>query len=97
MDDEVGTLLQLKKSFKSLTNQEWKPGVTLEQLGFQSVPAPAPVAPSSSSSSSDKLTVAAIILDDIKQQGDRIRQLKSEKREKVGDLCLLKYPISRYD
>lgn len=78
VEDEVGTLLQLKKSFKALTNQEWKPGVTLEQLGFSEVPVAAEI-PSSASNNSEEVVR---ILDSIKKQGDRIRALKSEKKEK---------------
>lgn len=78
IDVEVKLLLALKTDYKSLTGQEWKPGTV--------APAPAPVATidltkeEPSSGGSD----IAGVLGKIQEQGDKIRQLKSNKAAKAA-------------
>jgi len=66
----VKLLLELKSNFKNVTGQDWKPGVQVP------VAAPAAAAPPSDNKSVDS------ILADIATQGDKIRQLKSDKAAK---------------
>ena len=75
---------QLKKSFKVLTNIEWKQDISLEQLGFVNVPVTSEI-PSTSINAQE----VSRILESIKDQGDRIRSMKIEKKEKVS-ICLFK-------
>lgn len=95
IDDEVSTLLQLKKSFKSLTNIDWKPDITVEQFcGNSSVTDKTKPSTNSSDADESVLQEAARLLDSIKVQGDKIRQLKSEKREKVCTFYMYALDVS---
>lgn len=79
IDPAVKLLLALKADYKSLTGQEWKPGTT------------APSAATSSPVKTDVIDLTnecssagvAGILGKIKDQGDKIRKLKSEKANKA--------------
>ena len=73
VDPEVKTLLALKAEFKSVTGMDWKPGVAIPA----DKPAAAAAPPSGGSGD------AASINQKIVEQGDKIRQLKSEKAAKV--------------
>lgn len=75
VDAEVKLLLALKTDYKSLTGQEWKPGTV--------APIAAPVA-TVDLTAEDSSTGGdfASILSKIKEQGDRIRQLKAAKAAK---------------
>ncbi|XP_013106972.2 bifunctional glutamate/proline--tRNA ligase [Stomoxys calcitrans] len=69
LDPQVKILLDLKALFKKLSGQDWKPGV--------SVPAAAAAAPTSNANAS-----VDEILNKITAQGDKIRQLKTQKANK---------------
>ncbi|XP_059478554.1 bifunctional glutamate/proline--tRNA ligase [Neocloeon triangulifer] len=70
IDSAVKTLLELKSNFKNVAGTDWKPGV---QVPAAAAP-PAQAAPDNKSVDS--------ILADIAAQGDKIRQLKSDKAAK---------------
>ncbi|XP_054737375.1 bifunctional glutamate/proline--tRNA ligase [Anastrepha obliqua] len=74
IDAEVKVLLALKTDYKSLVGQDWKPGTT-----YAPIAADTPV--KIDLTGDDSLDVGAL-LERIKAQGDKIRQLKSEKAEK---------------
>ena len=73
MEEEVKKLLALKAEFKQTTGQDWKPGVVQESSS-----APPPSSSSSFSSS------AVALNQSIGQQGDKVRDLKSKKADKVA-------------
>ncbi|XP_024936533.1 bifunctional glutamate/proline--tRNA ligase isoform X2 [Cephus cinctus] len=69
IDQEVKVLLSLKNDYKAAAGVEWKPGA----------PTAVPVSPiesDASNNSSEKIS------NDITAQGDKVRQLKSEKADK---------------
>ena len=70
IDAAVKILLSLKADYKAATGQDWKPGCT----------PPAPAAPASQASSGGD---AVAINQHIVEQGNAVRQLKSEKAGKV--------------
>jgi bifunctional glutamyl/prolyl-tRNA synthetase len=70
VDTAVKTLLELKANFKNASGQDWKPGV---QVAAAAAPVAAPAADNKSVDS---------ILAGIAAQGDKIRQLKSDKAAK---------------
>ncbi|XP_044315088.1 bifunctional glutamate/proline--tRNA ligase isoform X2 [Drosophila rhopaloa] len=73
VEAEVKLLLALKTDYKSLTGQEWKPGTV--------APTPATVAVVDLTGEDSGSDVASV-LGKIQAQGDKIRQLKSEKAAK---------------
>ncbi|XP_005182957.1 bifunctional glutamate/proline--tRNA ligase [Musca domestica] len=73
IDPAVQLLLALKADYKSLTGQDWKPGTVAPVVTKTEVIDLTGEAPSSG---------VASVLEKIKQQGDKIRQLKSEKAAK---------------
>lgn len=75
VDAEVKVLLALKADYKSLTGSDWKPGTT--------APTPTPVVQSSIKETSPIKGDLSSINDKIKEQGDKIRKLKSEKAPKT--------------
>ncbi|KAH8330885.1 hypothetical protein KR067_008655 [Drosophila pandora] len=75
LDPEIQFLLALKQDYKSLTGKEWKPGTV-------------PTAASTSVATvdltgEDSVSDVASVLGKIQAQGDKIRQLKSEKAAKT--------------
>ncbi|XP_055848548.1 bifunctional glutamate/proline--tRNA ligase [Episyrphus balteatus] len=77
IDAEVKVLLALKADYKSLTGSDWKPGTTAPAQ----VAAAAPAAVKEASPVKGDLSS---INDRIKEQGDKIRKLKSEKAPKAA-------------
>lgn len=75
VDDEVKLLLALKTDYKGLTGQEWKPG-TVAPVVAQIATVDLTVEDSSSGEDIPN------ILSNIKDQGDKIRELKSAKAAK---------------
>nr|XP_026500384.1 bifunctional glutamate/proline--tRNA ligase [Vanessa tameamea] len=74
IDEAVKLLLDLKAKFKAVTGQDWKPGTnTAPPAGTSAAPAAA-AAPSQNADS---------INQEIIQQGDLVRSLKSSKAEKA--------------
>ncbi|XP_050407010.2 bifunctional glutamate/proline--tRNA ligase [Patella vulgata] len=71
IDAAVQVLLSLKTEFKTLTGKDWKPGVAVPTT--QSTPASTP--PSTVDISS--------LNTDIKNQGDKVRDLKAKKADKA--------------
>lgn len=69
---EVDTLKKLKKEFQDATGMEWKPDIVLPAPA--AAPAPTQEGPSTGS--------AADIHQNIKVQGDKVRQLKAAKADK---------------
>ena len=65
-------LLQLKSEFKSAAGKDWKPGMTFDT--------PAPAAATAQPSSSGD---AAALNDKITAQGNKVRDLKTAKADKV--------------
>ena len=68
-------LLALKADFKAATGLEWKPGVKV----------PAAATPAAATAAAGN---GQEILDKIKAQGDKIRQLKAGKADKVRFILL---------
>lgn len=87
IEPQVKILLDLKSQFKTLTGQDWKPGVQVSQAN-SSYTAPTPVASSGSQSAVE------VILNKIVQQGDKVRQLKSAKADKAAVDAELKTLLS---
>ncbi|XP_071449548.1 bifunctional glutamate/proline--tRNA ligase [Hetaerina americana] len=75
--EEVKELLKLKQLYKAATGQDWKPGVTPVKVASV-VAVSASVQPSLPCTSN----VAQDLLDQISQQGDKVRKLKSDKASK---------------
>ena len=73
VDEAVKTLLALKAQFKAETGREWKPGC---------MPAAAPAPASAPAAAAGKLDGAELNAK-VTAQGDKIRQLKSQKADKV--------------
>ena len=73
VDEAVKTLLALKAQFKAETGREWKPGCMPA-----ATPPPAPAA----GAAAGKLDGAELNAK-VTAQGDKIRQLKSQKADKV--------------
>ena len=73
-------LLALKADFKAATGLEWKPGVKVPAAA-----APAAAAPAAATAAAGN---GQEILDKIKAQGDKIRQLKAGKADKVRFILL---------
>ena len=76
VDAEVKVLLSLKADFKKATGKDWTPGATTAAAA-----APAPTSQPQSSSIGG--SSADAINDKITEQGNKIRQLKSEKAAKA--------------
>ncbi|KNC28249.1 Bifunctional glutamate/proline--tRNA ligase [Lucilia cuprina] len=72
IEPQVKILLDLKAQFKSLTGQDWKPGVQVPTAKSSS---PAPAATGANSA-------VEVVLSKIAEQGDKVRQLKSAKADK---------------
>ena len=71
-------LLALKADFKSVSGKDWKPGMT-----FDSPPAAATAASASTGGDSSS---AAVLNDKITAQGNKVRDLKAAKADKVFDV-----------
>jgi bifunctional glutamyl/prolyl-tRNA synthetase len=65
----------LKTAFKAATGIDWSPNVTLPQA-----PAPAPAVKTEATSGVD----AASLDSKIREQGDKVRDLKTKKADKVS-------------
>ena len=77
MDAAVKELLALKAEFKKETGQDYKPGMAPTPAAKAPAPqAPAPQAPAG--------TEAAGMYEQVAQQGEILRKLKSEKAPKVS-------------
>ena len=73
MDGAVKTLLALKADYKVMTGKDWKPGCHTSNAPVASTPSPAVVGED-----------VDAINTQIVEQGDKVRQLKSQKADKVG-------------
>ena len=71
IDGAVKVLLELKGKYKEATGKDWKPGA-------HKPAAPAPSAAPQSSGNADQLN------DSITEQGNKVRQLKSDKADKAA-------------
>ncbi|KYN13800.1 Bifunctional aminoacyl-tRNA synthetase, partial [Trachymyrmex cornetzi] len=71
IDQEVKVLLSLKSDYKSLTGQDWKPADT-KVTSIKSKVKP----------ENQEISEAEKISEEIKKQGDKVRNLKSSKAEK---------------
>ncbi|XP_066249632.1 bifunctional glutamate/proline--tRNA ligase [Euwallacea similis] len=71
VNDEVKVLLALKADYKSITGQDWKPGVVTVSTPTQ----PQSVPPTEGDSNE--------LLKKIAQQGDKVRELKAQKADKT--------------
>jgi bifunctional glutamyl/prolyl-tRNA synthetase len=69
----------LKAAYKAANGKDWKPAAAAAQASQPAKPAPAPKQESKESS-----PVADQLNDDIAAQGDKVRQLKAEKADKVA-------------
>jgi bifunctional glutamyl/prolyl-tRNA synthetase len=74
IDTAVKTLLELKANFKNVSGQDWKPGVQVAAAA----PAPAQAKPVPTGATSSADINAQII-----EQGNKVRDLKSQKAAKV--------------
>ncbi|XP_037079288.1 bifunctional glutamate/proline--tRNA ligase-like, partial [Pollicipes pollicipes] len=70
VDAEVKTLLALKAEFKAAAGQDWKPGMKIPDAAAATVPADA--------------NAASNLAQKIAAQGDKVRQLKTDKADKVA-------------
>lgn len=78
VDAEVKTLLGLKANYKSLTGQDWKPGVVASTPVKVEPISPPPDSPPAFTSLSE-----GDLLDRVAIQGDKVRQLKTAKADKT--------------
>ena len=69
--EAVAVLLALKEEFKKATGQDWKPGMEMKK---EASPAPA---------SNNDSALMAQLNEDVKAQGDKVRNLKSQKADKA--------------
>merc|ERR1712029_744765 len=75
VDAAVKTLLELKAKFKEASGKDWKPGAHEAQPK-------ATAAPQETKKEEGWSAKAVAINDDIAAQGDKVRQLKSDKADK---------------
>ena len=76
MEAAVKQLLALKAEFKKETGQDYKPGMAPTPAAAPAPAAPAPAAPARAA--------AAGLYEQVAQQGEALRKLKSEKAPKVS-------------
>jgi len=80
IDEAVKVLLALKADFKAKTGNDWKP-----PAAPKAAPAPKAATPAKASTPPKELSGPASEIDGkIKSQGDKVRQLKTEKAEKAA-------------
>ncbi|XP_069160943.1 bifunctional glutamate/proline--tRNA ligase isoform X1 [Procambarus clarkii] len=83
----VDILLDLKKKFKTVTGVEWKPDIDISKLGANTSTPPTPSVVSGNSSTTPTPSVVRgnsphDLHNKIKEQGDKVRTLKTSKAEK---------------
>jgi len=78
IDAAVAKLLELKANYKAATGKDWKPAPQGSQ------PAKPAEAPKQAAASKESSPVADQLNEDIAAQGDKVRQLKADKADKVA-------------
>ena len=78
VDAAVAKLLELKANYKAATGKDWKPAPQGSQ------PAKPAEAPKQAAASKESSPVADQLNEDIAAQGDKVRQLKTDKADKVA-------------